>query len=164
MARAWIDLDDLVWSGGEPQGRCARDPSVDAGLLTNRIQSQHNETRFLVCFHLFHSVRGILFSVLEKWKTKPVARMAKVCTAAVEAKYLRASDEREMFTNKVEAQALGMDGHGNGGPAGQEPGNRGRTCNPGNQHRLQKPLPELETPRHSVNARLSTSSAQLDNI
>ncbi|EDX09271.1 GD13224 [Drosophila simulans] len=55
-----------------------------------------------------------------------------------------------MFTNKVEAQALGMDGHGNGGPAGQEPGNRGRTCNPGNQDRLQKPLPELETPRQKA--------------
>jgi len=94
--------------------------------------------------------------------------MAKVCTAAA-AKYLRASDEREMFTNKVEAQAMGMAWpwqRRTRGLLAQEPGNRGRTCNPGNQYRLQKPLPELELeiPRLPVNARLSTCSALLDNI
>jgi len=53
--------------------------------------------------------------------------MAKVCTAAA-AKYLRASDEREMFTNKVEAQAMGMAWpwqRRTRGLLAQEPGNPG---------------------------------------
>lgn len=96
---------------------------------------------------------------------KITSRMAKVYTAA--AKYLRASNEREMFTNNVEAQTMGMAttmatdgirGRIGGVRVARQPGPAGK------EHRDSGGYQGGSYAGTPSMARLSTCSASPDNI